>query len=529
MSNISINFKSAPTIKKFMADDNPVRIVVGCIGSGKSVGVVCVEVMRRALMQEPSPLDNIRYFKALIVRNTMPELRKTTVKTWLSIFPENIGKFNSTVLTHHIKIPSTEGNPGLDLLVEFMGLDGPHDAAKLLSYEGTLIAFNEVKEINKEIVDMASGRVGRYPSKKHGGVMPSWYGIIMDTNPYTSGHWLDKLEKDTPSTWSFYRQPPGVLEMEKVDDNVWKSLEPKYPLTITNPEYIHQGGGCDWSINPKAENLPNLPVNKHLDPTMNPLKSGGYYAAMLGGKDKNFITIYLQGKNGALSSDQAVIPEFDISTMVSPEAMYNQGLTLQCGIDFGAGTLNPAAVFGQLDLVHNRWTVLKEVVCGGMGLMQFADQMLLTINEHFRDAEIQIWGDPAGLQRDGINMKTYFDHLRTKGLYALPAPSNKIEVRIECIRTPMLRYSEAKPAFLVHPKCNVLVEALAEKWCYNRLNVAGEVRFDDKPNKSHPYSDVADALGYMLSGGGEYTQLTAGKASQGFSQGFVMNNDFEVF
>ena len=68
-----------------------------------------------------------------------------------------------------------------------MGLDGPHDAAKLLSYEGTLIAFNEVKEINKEIVDMASGRVGRYPSKKHGGVMPSWYGIIMDTNPYTSG------------------------------------------------------------------------------------------------------------------------------------------------------------------------------------------------------------------------------------------------------------------------------------------------------------------------------------------------------
>ena len=80
MSNISINFKSAPTIKKFMADDNPVRIVVGCIGSGKSVGVVCVEVMRRALMQEPSPLDNIRYFKALIVRNTMPELRRLQLR-----------------------------------------------------------------------------------------------------------------------------------------------------------------------------------------------------------------------------------------------------------------------------------------------------------------------------------------------------------------------------------------------------------------------------------------------------------------
>jgi len=93
------------TIWDFMNDDKPVRIVVGPVGSGKSTGVGCGEIVRRAFMQEPSPIDNVRYFKALVVRNTQPELRKTTLKTWLGMYPETLGKFNNTALTHHIKVP----------------------------------------------------------------------------------------------------------------------------------------------------------------------------------------------------------------------------------------------------------------------------------------------------------------------------------------------------------------------------------------------------------------------------------------
>ena len=59
--------------------------------------------------------------------------------------------------------------------------------------------------------------------------------------------------------WEFRAIPGEVNRLvfgrqEKVDDEVWKSLEPKYPLTITNPDYIHNGGGCSWAINPEAEN-----------------------------------------------------------------------------------------------------------------------------------------------------------------------------------------------------------------------------------------------------------------------------------
>ena len=525
-----------------MQDDNFVRLVIGPVGSGKSTGVLCGEIMRRAWMQEPSPKDNIRYFKALIVRNTLPDLKKTTIKTWNGMYPTTLGTWRNNPPTHQIKVAARKDKPGLDLLVEFVGLDTAADASKLLSWEGTLIAFNEVKEIPKEIVDQATARVGRYPSAIQGGIMPTWYGIIMDTNPFSSGHWLDEIEKDIPMGWSIFRQPPGVLEMEKLDEG-WSSIEPRFPLSIPNdkPEYIHNAAGCLWSVNPKAENLPYLPVNHFLDPEHEPgkendplylekarLRAGGYYANIIQGKDKSYIQIYVQGKNGSLSSDHAVIPEFDIASMVSSAVEFNPILPVHVGLDFGAGTLNPAAVIGQLDPVTGCWYVIAEVVCPNMGLIDFAQQLKLSIKQKcYGVDDLRVYGDPAGLQRDGVNMKTYFDHLAKHGIYAEPAPSNSIEVRIECIRSPMKRFAGGKPGIQFSPKCNVLIEALSSKWCYKRLNVVGETRFDDKPSKNHPHSDVADALGYMLAGGGEHGALT--NVGVGRMEAFVMPTNWSPF
>jgi len=530
------------TIWDFMQDDSFVRMVIGPVGSGKSTGVICGEIMRRAFMQEPSPKDNIRYFKALIVRNTLPDLKKTTIKTWNGMYPQSVGKWRENPPSHHFQIKPTKQQPGLDLLVEFMGLDTAKDAGKLLSYEGTLIAFNECKEIQKDIVDQATARVGRYPSMKQGGIMPTWYGIIADTNPYNAGHWIDVLEKNVPEGWAFFRQPPGVLEMEKVEGG-WKSLESAWPMNIPEdkPEYIHKGGGSIWAVNPKAENLPYLPVNHVMDPYYQEelrddpkymkearRRAGSYYANIIKGKERSYIQIYVQGKNGALTSDHAVVPEFNQQTMVSEAIEYNELIPLHAGIDFGAGTLNPAAVFGQIDPIEGRWHILKEVVCPNMGLVQFTEQVLRTIKDNFFGvSDLRVWGDPAGMQRDGISMKTYFDHMRTQGLFAQPAPTNQIDVRIECIKTPMLRFSGGKPGMLISNKCPILIEALAEKWCYKRLNVSGEVRYDDKPCKDHPWSDVADALGYMLAGGGEHGALSYNQTNR--LEPMIMNTDWEVF
>jgi len=100
-----IDFKYKPdgeVLKVFMKDDTFFRGIRGPVGSGKSVGC-CVEVFRRAIQQGKGP-DGIRKSRWAIIRNTNPQLRTTTIKTWLDWFPESDwGKFTWSVpYTHHI-------------------------------------------------------------------------------------------------------------------------------------------------------------------------------------------------------------------------------------------------------------------------------------------------------------------------------------------------------------------------------------------------------------------------------------------
>lgn len=86
-----------------MKDDSFFRGIRGPVGSGKSVGC-CVEVFRRALEQKPND-DGVRKSRWAVIRNTNPQLRTTTIKTWLDWFPESDwGNFHWSVpYTHHIK------------------------------------------------------------------------------------------------------------------------------------------------------------------------------------------------------------------------------------------------------------------------------------------------------------------------------------------------------------------------------------------------------------------------------------------
>ena len=145
-----------------MKDDTFFRGIRGPMGSGKSVGC-CVEALRRALMQKKNK-DGIRRSRWAIIRNTNPQLKTTTIKTWLHWFPENDwGRFHWSVpYTHHIK------QSDIDLEVIFLALDRPEDVKKLLSLELTGIWINEA-EVPKSIIDACTMRVGRFPSMREGG------------------------------------------------------------------------------------------------------------------------------------------------------------------------------------------------------------------------------------------------------------------------------------------------------------------------------------------------------------------------
>ena len=145
-------------------------------------------------MQEQKPsADGKRKSRWVVVRNTYRELADTTVKTWLDWFPEQyLGPFIQQDMTHHISYGDIEAE------VLFRALDRPQDVKKLLSLELTGAWINEAREVPKSVIDMIQGRVGRYPSKREGG--PTWFGVIMDTNPPDNDHWWYTLaEVDKPA------------------------------------------------------------------------------------------------------------------------------------------------------------------------------------------------------------------------------------------------------------------------------------------------------------------------------------------
>ena len=365
---LKLDFSKSPTIWKFLQDKSFVRGLIGPVGSGKSYAC-CAEIFKRAIQQKPSPRDGIKYSRFVIVRNSYPMLKTTTLKTWLELFPEHIygPVHHSPPITHHIKLPSRDGAAGIDCEVIFLALDQPKDTRKLLSLEITGAWINECRELPKAVIDGTTHRVGRYPSKEDGG--PTWRGVILDTNPPDDDHYIYRLsEKEPPRgkfAWKFFRQPPGVFEAQDV------------PKEMPEAQGFVFGGGKWWQTNPKAENLNNLPV--------------GYYEQLLGGKNLDWIRCYAEGKFTYVQEGRPVTPEFDDSSMTE-DCEILDGVPVQIGLDFG---LTPAAVFAQRD--HKGvWRIIHEIVTYDMGLERFAILLKEDINRFFPKHDIVVFGDPAG-------------------------------------------------------------------------------------------------------------------------------------
>ena len=490
-----VDFKYKPdgdVLKSFMRDDTFFRGVRGPVGSGKSVGC-CVEVFRRALAQEKGP-DGRRRSRWAIIRNTNPQLKTTTIKTWLDWFPESDwGKFIWSVpYTHHIK----KGE--LDLEVIFLALDRPEDVKKLLSLELTGIWINEAREIPKSIIDACTMRVGRFPSMREGG--PTWTGVIADTNAPEEDHWWPIMSGEVPipdhipreqakmlvkpDNWRFFTQPPGMLE----EKNKEGEIEGYVP-------------------NPDAENKSNM------------MKS--YYPNLIQGKTKSWIDVYVMNRLGHIQDGKPVYSMFapDIHT-AKEEIPIAAGQPVYVGVDFG---LTPAAVLGQK--VRGRWFLQSEIVAIDMGIVRFAEVLRNELaTRFFATSEAIIYGDPAGDFRAQTDESTPFHILRGAGLRAFPTHSNSVDLRIEAVSSQLTKMIEGKPALLIDRRCTTLIKGFEGGYAYKRMEVSGE-RYNDKPDKNM-FSHVHDALQYMMLGAGEGRALMS---NQKPAMPTVAKRDFDVF
>ncbi len=471
---VEINYNAGPTMQELHNSDAFYRGILGPVGSGKSVGC-CFELFKIACQQKPSP-DGIRRTRMAVIRNTYRELEDTTIKTWVDWFPEDsFGKLNKQSMTQVVRFNDVECE------VLFRALDRPDHVKKLLSLELTMGWINEAREVPKSIVDALGDRVERYPARKDGGCTRA--GVIMDTNPPDEDHWWYRLaEENRPNDWDFWRQPGGLIERDG--------------------EFFH---------NPDAENIANLPVN--------------YYTRRMGGKKEDHIRVYYCAQYGFVLDGKPVHPDYNDSVHCPGEIFSPvRGVPITIGVDFG---LTPAAILTQR-LPNGQIIVIDEVVTEDFGIQRFTEMELLPkLNTEYTGFEVQGFGDPAGNQKAQTDERTCFQIMNAVGVSIVSAmPNNDDVIRREAVSGPLRRMIDGKPGFLISPKCKILRKGLAGGYSFKRVQVSGDERFKDKPDKNK-YSHPVEALEYGLVGLGEGKQLIhkeAKKVPESFLPGLSQNN-----
>jgi hypothetical protein len=413
-----------------------------------------VEFVRRAAMQKRGP-DGYRRSRWMCIRNTMPELRDTSLRTFLNWFPSGtIGYWKETGKTYFIEVDDVRAE------ILFRALDTADDVKNLLSLEVTGAYFNEVREIDRAIIEGVDGRIGQFPAMKDGG--PSWYGTWADTNPPEEGSYLhsmyEGLDPDRPKEkkangWEVFRQPAAVVK----------------------------GIDGEWHTNPLAENLSNL--------------IEGYYENQLIGKSDEYIRVNLGAEYGRSKGGLPVHPRFSRELHVAKGPIIpDPNNLLLLSADFG---LTPAMVFKQQNAFGQVLT-LDEVAMFGVGLERAIEEKVLPlVRQRFDGFEIFVTGDPSGAtgsQSDEVSCADVFRRYKNKGLG---------KVKFAYSNAPLVRQGatdhflsmivdRGMPAYLIDPRCEALIRALSGGYMYKKYKDGRNSTDVDKNDHSH----IGDANGY---------------------------------
>jgi len=426
------------TLSRFHASSAFGRYVVGPVGSGKSTGAI-MELMLTAAQQLPAS-DSRRYTRMAIVRNTLQQLRTTVLPDVLQLLR---GAAEYHVTSNTIRIRTREVHS--DWLL--MPLDTQDDQRRLLSTQLTMVWVNEFREVPQPLIASIAGRVGRYPSKAVLPTGPTRYGIIADSNPYADGsEWHTFLELEPRADHVLFRQPSG--------------------------------------LSPEAENVENLVP--------------GYYQRLAADHSADWVKVHVHGLNGDDQAGLAVFrSSFDYTRHVTMEPIaVNPHRPLVIGLDLGR---TPTALICQTD-ARGRMLVIEEVAAVDMGLPQFLREKLRPVltGEPYAGLRAIIIVDPAACHKSQLSEQNAYDVLREEGFLAAPAVTNDIGPRLRAVEKLLLESRGAVSALLIDgTRCPMLVTAMRMNYRYRRRQ-NGAV--DDTPDKTHPWSDLADALQYACLG-----------------------------
>lgn len=467
-------YNAAPTIARFHASEAFIRGVGGPIGSGKSVGM-CMEAARLAFLQKPMP-DGVRRTRGAIIRNTYPELKSTTIKTWLDWYkPQWYGRIvYDAPIYQRLSLGKCQDGYDVELEVVFLALDRPDDVKKLLSLEVSWVWMNEAKELPKSILDAATGRVGRYPAKKD--VECTNACVFMDTNMPDDDHWWYNLAEG-PDDPERAREQEEQLDRLQAELLAIGAIKPGQPLM----EFFRQPSGRSQ----EAENMENL--------------RAGYYLFSQIGKDENWIKVYIDAEYGTVMDGKPVYPQFKDSLHVADGELWPIAkLPVVLAFDFG-GT--PAAVFMQQTSI-GQVRILEEVITEHSDIAELSEMVLPKLNTKYAKCPIYITGDPAGRNRSETDSTAAFDILDE----VFESVENVVEIEPCETNVPVKRQGAVKKhlkrlvgrgeaGLLVSKECRMIRKGFNGGYRFKRVLVSGEAKYREEPDKNK-YSHGHDAVQY---------------------------------
>ena len=438
----NIDYTPSATVSEFIRDyiqgELFYNFIVGPVGSSKTTGAL-FKIAYMAGLQEKSPIDGIRRTRVVVVRNTAPQLRDTTISSFNYWFKDGTaGKWRATDKTFVLRFGDVECE------VMFRALDTADDVSRVLSLEVTFAVLDEFVQIEPAIVEALSGRCGRYPPKIEGGATN--FGMWGASNPGVEDSWWHSfLIENKPSNATYYHQPSG--------------------------------------LSPDAENIENLPLN--------------YYKNLMEGKSEAWNQVFIHANWGYSVAGKPVVPMFNRDYHVAKtDLIPNKFLPLVIGYD--PGVRNSAMVLGQQDL-FGRLQVLDEVVLENYGAARACtDRLIPLLNAKYKGFEVIIAPDPAANARAQTNETSVADVLkeaRFKKYWTVKfATTNLIAPRLAAIDYYAARRTEKGEALIIGRNCKALIKALSNGWIYGQTKAgSGEREVPDKNIHSH----IGDSFGYL--------------------------------
>jgi len=452
---MSVNYTPVPSVVPYLLSDKFQSFIVGPVGSTKttaSLMKIPIEAKKVAACA-----DGIRRSRCAVVRNTRQMLLDSTIKDFLNLFPEGqAGAYLRTELRFVMKFDDVE----CDIL--FRGLDDANDVRRLLSLQLSFAMVDEIREINPDVFDALTGRLGRYPNGMMVPHRPVW-GVDDKGNPIQGC--VDDSGKQLKKVW-------GATNPADADTH-WEEY-----LSDADPDKVHvtiqpsgRSAEADW--------IQHLPSH--------------YYEDIMVGKSEDWVSVYVDGKWGRSLSGLPVyqktfVPDFHISKG-ELRAIASQDFPIIIGIDFGR---TPAAVFKQRD-PRGRVVTLGEITSENMGIETFIRTMLNPyVANHFPGHTLVCAPDPAGFMKQQLNEMTLVDALKVAGYKCVKPPTNKPELRIQAVERLLSQQLEGKAMYLIDPRCTMLIKGFRSGYRY-KVKKNGEI--EDAPDKNE-YSHVHDANQY---------------------------------